>query len=61
MHPVHAPWVELTTGHDIQWEPNWQDQYTGLHGVLHADPTQYVVNIVCSAKGLADIFFAILP
>ena len=58
---VHAPWVELTKKHDIKWEPNWQNKYTGPHGGLYAGPTQFIVNVVRSAKGLADIFFAGLP
>ena len=58
--PVHAPWVELTKEHDIKWEPSWQDKYTGPQGGPPAGPTQFIVDIVRSAKGLADIFFAIL-
>jgi hypothetical protein len=60
-HPVHAPWVELTKEHDIKWEHSWQDKYTGPQGGPPAGPTQFIVDIVRSAKGLADIFFAILP
>ena len=59
--PVHAPWVELTKEHDIKWEPSWQDKYTGPQGGPPAGPTQFIVDIVRSAKGLANIFFAILP
>ena len=29
--------------------------------LLAAGPTQFIVDIVRSAKGLADIFFAIIP
>ena len=56
-----APWVELTKEHDIKWEPSWQDKYTGPQGGAPDGPTQFIVDIVRSAKGLADIFFAILP
>ena len=59
--PVHVPWVELTKEHDIKWEPSWQDKSTGPQGGPPAGPTQFIVDIVRSAKGLADIFFAILP
>ncbi len=56
-----APWVELTKEHDIKWEPSWQDKYTGPQGGPPAGPTQFIIDIVRSAKGLADIFFAIIP
>ena len=59
--PVHAPWVELTKEHDMKWEPIWQDKYTGPQGGPPSGPTQFIVDIVRSEKGLADIFFAILP
>ncbi len=59
--PVHTPWVELTKQHDIKWEHSWKDKYTGLHGGPHPGPTHFIINIVRSAKGLADIFFAIPP
>jgi hypothetical protein len=58
---VQAPWAELTKEHDIKWEPNWQDKYSGPHGGPHAGPAQFIVDIVHSAKGLANIFFAIFP
>ncbi len=59
--PVRAPWVELTNEHNIMWEPRWQDKYTGPHGGPKAGPAQFISNILCSAKGLCDIFVAILP
>jgi hypothetical protein len=61
IHPVHTPWVELTKDHDIKWEPSWNDKYTGSNGGPHAVPTQFIVKIVGSAKGLCNIFFAIPP
>ena len=61
IHPVHAPGVELTKEHGIKWEPNWQDKYTGPHRGPHAGPMLFIVDIVRSAKGLADSFLAILP
>jgi hypothetical protein len=53
--PVHAPWVELTKEHNIKWEPIWEDKNTGPWGGPHAGLTQFIVEIVCSAKGLANI------
>ncbi len=61
IRPVQAPWVELTNEHNIMWEPRWQDKYTGPPGGPKAGPTQFIANIVHSAKGLCDIFLAILP
>ena len=61
IRPVHAPWVELTNEHNIMWEPRWQDKYTGPHGGPKAGPTQFIADIVRSAKDLCDIFLAILP
>jgi hypothetical protein len=61
IHPVHAPWVELTKEHDIKWKPSWNDKYTGPHEGPHAGLTQFLVEIMCSAKDLCNIFFAILP
>ena len=61
IRPIHAPWVELTNEHNIMWEPRWQDKYTGPHGGPKAGPTQFIADIVRSAKGLCDIFLAILP
>ena len=58
---LYSPWVELTKAHNIKWEPSWQDKYTGPHGGPPAGPTQFIVDVVRSAKGLADIFFASLP
>jgi hypothetical protein len=49
------------TKHDSKGEPSWQDKYTGPQGGAPAGPTQFIVDIVPLAKGLADIFFAILP
>jgi hypothetical protein len=45
----------------MKWEPIWQDKYTGPQGGPPSGPTQFIVDIVRSEKGLADIFFAILP
>jgi hypothetical protein len=59
--PIHASWVELTNEHNIMWEPQWQDKYTGPHGGPKAGPAQFIADIVRSAKGLCDIFLAILP
>jgi hypothetical protein len=43
------------------WEPQWQEKYTGSHGQPKAGPTQFITNIVRSAKGLCEIIVAILP
>jgi hypothetical protein len=45
----------------MTWEPSLDVKYTGLHGGPYAGPTKFIVDIVCSAKGLADFFFAVLP
>ncbi len=59
--PVHDPWIKLTNDHNITLEPQWQDTYAGPQGGPKAGPTQFIINVIRSAKGLCDIFLAILP
>ena len=61
IRPVHEPWIEVTPEHDVTWEPDSADSYTGRSGGGFPGPTAYIQQIARNAVSLACMFFAVLP
>ncbi len=59
VHPVHDPWIELSTENNRSWEPSFNDKYTGPSGGGKCGPSNKLIEIARSTESLAQLFFAI--
>jgi hypothetical protein len=62
IRPVHAPWQEQTKNHQLIWEPDLVDRYTGPSGSpIKSGPSQKMKQVARTASDLSSFFFAISP
>jgi len=60
LRPVHSPWLEQTADQNVEWQPSFNDKYTGPNGGPPAGPSSSMRSAAKAAKTLADIFLFIV-